>query len=213
MTVPRSVTLAGFAKKYGILVAGIAMLVVGNVIQEFYDPIRDVMGECTGNMIPPGSGLFPPGSAITSTCLYETDIGQDLYFWAEIAIDGQDIPIPTRVQIIGPDGQLLKEEEFDSASVVVQIKPTSFGTYTATITSLEEESNLRAPLNSYRGVAYAFGHLQSYFKGVSNEAGNTVNRLLFSSDILNFAGALMIIMYITKFVYIRARGILQRKRI
>jgi hypothetical protein len=213
MTLPRSVTLAGFAKKFGVLIAGISMLVVGNVIQEAYDPIRDLMQECTGNTLPPGWSSLPPSTSITSTCLYETDIGQDLFFWADTTIEGQSVPIPTKVQIRGPDGQLLKEEQFDSAWVVVQVRPTAFGTYTATITSLEEESDPRAPLSGDRSTKYAFGHLfYSYFKGVTNPAGDAVNNLLFTAGILNFVGALMVIMYVTKSVYMAVSRSLQRKK-
>jgi hypothetical protein len=211
--VPQSAALAGFAKKYGILIAGVSMLISGNAIQHAYQPIRDIMQECTGNRLPPGWSSLPPSSSITSTCFHETDIQQDLIFWAEITIEGESVPIPTKVQIRGPDGQILTEEEFDSARMVVHVKPTIYGTYAATITSLEEESDPRAPVSGDRSTKYAFGHLTSgYFKGVSNPGGDAVNKLLFSSYILNFAGALMVVMYVTKSVYLAVSRRLHRTR-
>lgn len=150
-----------------LLIAAVAMLAIA------YNPLT-VMQECNnhrGAIFPPGDGRFEPGSSFSISCHYRQDLGQDLIFWAIIVENADPALIPSRVEIMDPSNNMIASQEFTSATVVLYIKPTSYGVYRATITNLEPLGTAYPPgIDIF--VLYGFGHLTSSFPGVKNPLGD-----------------------------------------
>ena len=114
---------------------------------------------------------FLPNTTITVTCDVVGDVGQDLTLRSIFYSHGgaETIQIPAHLEIKDPNGLVLSDMDFDD-KIIISFKPETHGTYTVTITSLEDENN-RIHKGSPQ-IVYALGFLTDY-KDVNNTLGNS----------------------------------------
>lgn len=175
-----------------VMIAAIAMVAAS------FNPLK-VMSECYQfGVFPPGRGEVVPGSSYSITCDYKQNIGQDLIFWARITQGPDVIALPSHVEIRDPDNKMVVSENHNSSTVIVYVKPESFGVYNATITSLDS-SVMKVPSDYRRFVSYGFGHLTSTFEGVRNPAGDTFYAM-------NIWGYTLISLSVMAFVFVGVRA-------
>ena len=134
---------------------------------------------------------FLPNTTITVTCDVVGDVGQDLTLRSIFYSHGgaETIQIPANLEIKDPNGLVLSDMDFDD-KIIISFKPETHGTYTVTITSLEDENN-RIHKGSPQ-IVYALGFLTDY-KDINNPVGNTLVILAPIGNILFLLGIVVLI--------------------
>lgn len=156
--------------KYKILIVGAIVLSFGVGLFFGSASLLSPMALC-GN---PTNTSFVPGRVIEAECRVVQDVGQDLTFRAAFysPSGSNPIAIPAHLEIRDPDNEIVFEDDFNELRIIVSLKPDgNFGTYTATLSSLEDGTN-----RIHRGqtsVAYEFGFLTNY-SDVHNPLGKAL---------------------------------------
>jgi len=174
-------------KKHKILVFGIIVFVVGIIFFGISWNFLDKMYLCENY----NNARFLPNTTITVTCDVVGDVGQDLTLRSIFYSHGgvETIQIPAHLEIRNPNNIVLYDMDFDDKTII-SFKLETHGTYTATITSLEDENN-----KIHKGspqIVYALGFLTDY-NDVYNPVGNTFVWLSPIGNVLFLFGIVLII--------------------
>jgi hypothetical protein len=90
-----------------------------------------------------GNGAnYIPKTTVSAHCQYMMDVGQDVTLYAIFHDPSgrEEIRIPSHMELKGPNNDIILAKEFDE-KFVYKFRPTEYGNYTVTITSLEDENN------------------------------------------------------------------------
>lgn len=178
-----------FLSKHKLTIFGISLIVIGIVLYLSYVSIYDKLSLCENY----NDDTFLPNTTITVTCKVVGDVGQDLTLRIKFHYNGsiEPIQIPAHLQVKDPNNNLLYDVDFDDKTII-SFTPELFGTYTATITSLEDENNRIH--HGYTDIEYAFGFLTSY-DDVSNPVGNALIWFMPMGEILFLTGIIVLIIH------------------
>lgn len=159
-------------RKYMVLFFAIAVLSAGIAMVAISSYFLSAMTLCKNAE----DDLFHPGTVITVTCPVARDLGQDLtfkaYFVGPVGIAaGETIRLPAHLVIKDPDGSIMYDMNFDDKTII-SFRPEIYGTYTATITSLQTEKHPTFKDNTF--IQYSFGFLTDH-PDVANPFGNALN--------------------------------------
>jgi hypothetical protein len=132
-----------------------------------------------------------PNTSVTVTCNVVGDVWQDLVLRVDFHPNGSPDPIqiPAHLEIKDPNGIILYNLDFNNKTII-SFEPKTMGTYTATITNIEDENN--RTYQGYVGVDYALGFLTSYHD-VSNPMGLMIIVLAWIGYLLFLPGTILVI--------------------
>jgi len=173
--------------KHKILISGICILIIASSFIIFSTGFLYKMYLCKHY----NGDLFMPNTSVTVTCNVVGDVWQDLVLRVDFRPNGSpdSIQIPAHLEMKDPNGIILYDLDFNNKTII-SFKPEKLGTYTATITSLEDENN--RVHRGYTDIVYALGFLTSY-KDVSNPMGHMINVLLIIGYVLFLPGIILVI--------------------
>lgn len=187
MTIKNTTLNQSFVKKHKILFFGIIVFAVGII---FFGTSWNFLAQmylCENYNF----ARFLPNTTITVTCDVVGDVGQDLTLRSIFYSHGgvETIQIPAHLEIKDPNDLVLYDMDFNDKKII-SFKPETHGTYTATITNLEDENN-RIHKGSPQ-ILYALGFLTDY-KDVNNPLGNSFVWMVPIGNILLLLGIAVLI--------------------
>jgi len=150
-----------------VLKFGIIIFIIGIAFSAIAYIFLDKMSSCENY----NGARFLPNTTIAVECNVESYFGQDLTLRSIFYSHGgaEIIQIPAHLEIKDPNGLVLYDMDFNDKKII-SFKPETHGTYTAIITSLEDENN-RIHKGSPQ-ILYALGFLIEY-DDVNNPLGMT----------------------------------------